>query len=176
MNQEEQIAALPIFVARSSRMLILWDDTYFERPWAYTWHSSEFWARLHETRPAMQICSCPKGSFSSNTGSKPECPQPAETNAVGLACVSQTEDIFSMAQSKPLAADLCSFHVSRSRLLSAPIKTLSCSANAGLWCNLELATFTQYRGPEYVEAPSPKELHRLPQSVTDLEAFVRVSF
>ena len=26
-----QIAALPIFVAHSSRMLILWDDTYFER-------------------------------------------------------------------------------------------------------------------------------------------------
>eukprot|EP00439_Symbiodinium_sp_Y106_P025499 s2094_g3.t1 len=28
-----QIAALPIFVAHSSRMLILWDDTYFERLW-----------------------------------------------------------------------------------------------------------------------------------------------
>ncbi|CAJ1453265.1 unnamed protein product [Effrenium voratum] len=29
----EQIAALPVFVARSSRMLILWDETYFERLW-----------------------------------------------------------------------------------------------------------------------------------------------
>ena len=29
----EQIAALAVFVARSQRMLILWDDTYFERLW-----------------------------------------------------------------------------------------------------------------------------------------------
>ncbi|CAJ1334794.1 unnamed protein product [Effrenium voratum] len=29
----EQIAALPVFVARSSRMLVLWDETYFERLW-----------------------------------------------------------------------------------------------------------------------------------------------
>ncbi|CAJ1417831.1 unnamed protein product [Effrenium voratum] len=29
----KQVAALPVFVARSRRMLILWDDTYFERLW-----------------------------------------------------------------------------------------------------------------------------------------------
>ncbi|CAK9016212.1 unnamed protein product [Durusdinium trenchii] len=29
----EQIASLAVFVARSQRMLILWDDTYFERLW-----------------------------------------------------------------------------------------------------------------------------------------------
>eukprot|EP00439_Symbiodinium_sp_Y106_P042229 s149_g5.t1 len=29
----QQVAALPVFVARSSRMLVLWDDTYFERLW-----------------------------------------------------------------------------------------------------------------------------------------------
>ena len=31
--KQQQIAALPVFVANSSRMLILWDDTYFERLW-----------------------------------------------------------------------------------------------------------------------------------------------
>ena len=30
-RKAEQIAALPVFVMHSSRMLILWDDTYFER-------------------------------------------------------------------------------------------------------------------------------------------------
>ncbi|CAE7197730.1 unnamed protein product [Symbiodinium natans] len=29
----QQVAALPVFVARSARMLVLWDDTYFERLW-----------------------------------------------------------------------------------------------------------------------------------------------
>ncbi|CAL1143458.1 unnamed protein product [Cladocopium goreaui] len=29
----QQIAALPVFVAHASRMLILWDETYFERLW-----------------------------------------------------------------------------------------------------------------------------------------------
>lgn len=29
----QQVAALPVFVARSSRMLVLWDDSYFERLW-----------------------------------------------------------------------------------------------------------------------------------------------
>ncbi|CAE7621381.1 unnamed protein product [Symbiodinium sp. CCMP2592] len=29
----QQVAALPVFVARSTRMLVLWDDTYFERLW-----------------------------------------------------------------------------------------------------------------------------------------------
>ena len=29
----KQIAALPVFVAHASRMLILWDETYFERLW-----------------------------------------------------------------------------------------------------------------------------------------------
>ncbi|CAE6971381.1 unnamed protein product, partial [Symbiodinium sp. CCMP2592] len=32
-RKAEQIAALPTFVAHSSRMLILWDDTYFSRLW-----------------------------------------------------------------------------------------------------------------------------------------------
>ncbi|CAJ1378344.1 unnamed protein product [Effrenium voratum] len=32
-RKAEQIVSLPVFVARSSRMLILWDDTYFERLW-----------------------------------------------------------------------------------------------------------------------------------------------
>jgi len=32
-RKAEQIAALPVFVMHSSRMLILWDDTYFERKW-----------------------------------------------------------------------------------------------------------------------------------------------
>ena len=31
--KQKQIAALPVFVANSSRMLILWDETYFERLW-----------------------------------------------------------------------------------------------------------------------------------------------
>lgn len=31
----EQIASLPVFVAHSSRMLILWDETYFES-WRFT--------------------------------------------------------------------------------------------------------------------------------------------
>lgn len=29
----QQVAALPVFVARSRRMLVRWDDTYFERLW-----------------------------------------------------------------------------------------------------------------------------------------------
>ena len=32
-KKEEQINALPVFVAHSTKMLILWDDTYFERLW-----------------------------------------------------------------------------------------------------------------------------------------------
>ena len=31
--KSKQIAALPVFVAHASRMLILWDETYFERLW-----------------------------------------------------------------------------------------------------------------------------------------------
>ncbi|CAE7201772.1 gpmA [Symbiodinium natans] len=32
-RKAEQIAALPVFVMHSSRMLILWDETYFDRKW-----------------------------------------------------------------------------------------------------------------------------------------------
>ena len=32
-KKEEQVNALPVFVAHSTKMLILWDDTYFERLW-----------------------------------------------------------------------------------------------------------------------------------------------
>ena len=32
-KKEEQINALPVFVAHSTKMLILWEDTYFERLW-----------------------------------------------------------------------------------------------------------------------------------------------
>ena len=31
--KRQQINCLPVFVARSSKMLILWDDTYFDRLW-----------------------------------------------------------------------------------------------------------------------------------------------
>ncbi|CAE7515667.1 unnamed protein product [Symbiodinium natans] len=33
--KQRQLAALPIFVARSSRMLVLWDEMYFERLWCH---------------------------------------------------------------------------------------------------------------------------------------------
>ena len=32
-KKKEQINALPVFVAQSSKMLVLWDQTYFERLW-----------------------------------------------------------------------------------------------------------------------------------------------
>ena len=32
-EKAEQLEALPIFLTRSERMLMLWDDTYFERLW-----------------------------------------------------------------------------------------------------------------------------------------------
>ncbi|CAE7638442.1 unnamed protein product [Symbiodinium sp. CCMP2592] len=34
-RKQQQIVSLPVFVARSSRMLLLWDDTYFDRLWCH---------------------------------------------------------------------------------------------------------------------------------------------